>query len=375
MYYEIKPPANSPHQLSEWLSRRGESTLEAFHNMLAHFGNCGMKPSLADNLNLTGTARHNVTIRHKMRVSKLDQQTRNKMPAAWEMVVPYFNHSELQHINNLAKEKGAKTLPFKDVEPLVEDTGEVFFHKYFEWLQKTNPPNDPKIDCCLCPPCVLEEANSGSPTGQPAAPEALLLRQTPAENQVRTGGQAPVLEPVATLQPAETPIPTSRGQPPSLQRPSVLPNQQPARQLPLLQQPTEIAPQTQPAPHQQVALPLPFNNQPTAADLRCQRLAHHPLCEHQHYPQQHPTHYQQNQFPSPQCHQAQLLPACFMQPHLWSQFNNRMGTNECCCPKFQRYSQRGRIGRPPHNRNCQRRSRNRAVPGSSINGGAGQTDV
>ena len=55
MHDVIPPSPNSPHQLNECLSRRGESCLESFHLMLAHFGNCGVRTSLADNLNLTGT--------------------------------------------------------------------------------------------------------------------------------------------------------------------------------------------------------------------------------------------------------------------------------------------------------------------------------
>ena len=38
MYEAIGPSPNSTHQLNEYISRRGESCLEAFHLMLAHFG-------------------------------------------------------------------------------------------------------------------------------------------------------------------------------------------------------------------------------------------------------------------------------------------------------------------------------------------------
>jgi len=65
MYDVIQPSPNASHQLKECLSRRGELCLESFHLMLPHFGNCGMRSTLTDNLNLTGTARHNLTIRHK----------------------------------------------------------------------------------------------------------------------------------------------------------------------------------------------------------------------------------------------------------------------------------------------------------------------
>ena len=57
MYDKIPPNPNSKHGLTEYLSKRGESKLEAFHDRFAHFANCGMRDSLADNLNLAGTAR------------------------------------------------------------------------------------------------------------------------------------------------------------------------------------------------------------------------------------------------------------------------------------------------------------------------------
>ena len=64
MYQTILPNPNSTHQLTEYLSLRGESKLEVFHDRFAHFANCGMRESLADSLNLAGTARYNLTIRH-----------------------------------------------------------------------------------------------------------------------------------------------------------------------------------------------------------------------------------------------------------------------------------------------------------------------
>ena len=43
MYDVIQPSINSSHQLKECISHRGESCLESFHLMLAHFGYCGMR--------------------------------------------------------------------------------------------------------------------------------------------------------------------------------------------------------------------------------------------------------------------------------------------------------------------------------------------
>jgi hypothetical protein len=66
MYEVISPNPKSSHGLNEYLSRRGESNLESFHLLLAHFGNSGMRESLADNLILTKTARYNLSVRHKL---------------------------------------------------------------------------------------------------------------------------------------------------------------------------------------------------------------------------------------------------------------------------------------------------------------------
>ena len=109
------PNPNSPHGLKECLSRHGESNLESFHLMLAHFGNTGVRESLADNLNLTDTARHNLQMWHKLLLSHLtDENTlRSKTPTGWETVVSYFNHSELSYTNDLAMAAGVQQVPFQ----------------------------------------------------------------------------------------------------------------------------------------------------------------------------------------------------------------------------------------------------------------------
>jgi hypothetical protein len=64
------------------------------------------------------------------------------MPAAWETIVPYFNHSELAWVNEPAHKAGAQYVPFVHVEPLAEDTGERFFSEYLQWLQTTKMKYD-----------------------------------------------------------------------------------------------------------------------------------------------------------------------------------------------------------------------------------------
>ena len=144
---------NSPHGMKEYLSRRGESNLEAFHLMLAHFGNTGMRESLADNLNLTSTAHYNLKIRHKQSLtgSLTDENTPKKIPAAWETVVSYFNHSELTYINTLAAAVRL-VAPFPNAEKLPADNGERFFSEYLSWIKAVKPTND-EHDMCLCFAC------------------------------------------------------------------------------------------------------------------------------------------------------------------------------------------------------------------------------
>jgi len=154
MYFVIQPNPNAEHQLKEHLSRRGESSLESFHLMLAHFGNCGMRTTLADNLNLTGTARHNLTIRHKLRLTSLTEGSRKKIPVAFEGVVSFFNHSELACINAIATAAGASphNVPFTHVEPLIPDNGERFFSEYITWMNETKPRCDLQSRC-VCKAC------------------------------------------------------------------------------------------------------------------------------------------------------------------------------------------------------------------------------
>jgi hypothetical protein len=158
MYQTIPLNPNSPHKLNEYLSRWGESGLEAFHLLLAHhFANCGMHSSLADNLNLTGTARYNLGVQHKLNLMRRNMERCKVMPAAWEGVVPYFNHSQLHWVNELAVAAGV-TEPFSNVEKLRKDTGEHFFSEYIVWLNETKPTFDSR-DCCLCSDCRLQQSN------------------------------------------------------------------------------------------------------------------------------------------------------------------------------------------------------------------------
>jgi len=223
MYDTIKPSPNSRHGLTECLSRRGESNLESFHLLLAHFGNNGMRASLADNLNLTGTARYNLQVRHKLRLSRKPQETRAMLPSSWETIVPYCNHSELAFVNDLAVKAGV-VIPFAEVEPLIKDNGERFFSEYLSWLRKEKPKQD--VDgLCLCSTCT--------PTGTIPSMinDRVDVQPTPIHIQ---GSVAPSNVPARRQTETETPLPiptlTSPPRIPTVSRPQPI-------LLPICQQP------------------------------------------------------------------------------------------------------------------------------------------
>jgi hypothetical protein len=189
MYDVIRPNPNSPHGLNEYMSRRGESNLESFHLMLAHFGNTGMRESLADNLNLTGTARYNLHVRFKLELTKCDRanvRDRAKIPAGWETVLEYFNHTELAFINQLATKAGLSVVPFPQAEALPPDNGERFFSEYLAWRKQHKPKTDTN-DLCLCKGCcpIIVEGESLPPVHDPAESNEDSRVRNEGENQLQ----------------------------------------------------------------------------------------------------------------------------------------------------------------------------------------------
>ena len=156
MYCEIPPSPRSSNQLVEYVPLRGESKLESFHDNLTHFANCGMRETLADALNLAGTAQYNRAIRHKMRIMTKSQEERSVVPAGWEMVVSFGNACKTNMINILASMSGASRPPFPEVEKLPEDTGERFFSEYLETRKEIRQqvPKHPLNDRCQCRKCA-----------------------------------------------------------------------------------------------------------------------------------------------------------------------------------------------------------------------------
>jgi hypothetical protein len=158
IYIEIRAKPDSQHQLSEWLSTRGESKLESFHDNLAHFGNTGMDAELADSLNLAGTARYNMKVRLKHALITGEVQPDPNLPVYWQKVVNHWDHSELEKINQLAHDAEATNLPFQNLELLNEDNGERFFSVYLkqEKERQQSTYNDPRSDHCQCDKCAAD---------------------------------------------------------------------------------------------------------------------------------------------------------------------------------------------------------------------------
>ena len=207
---EMPAHPKSKHQLSEFLSKRGESKLESCHDRLAHFANCGMRDTLADNLNLAGTARHNLSIRHKRSFLTPEKTAENpsewmenrlKTPAAWEKVAPCFNHTELSCVNAMANAVGCGA-PFPHAEPLPSDNGEKFFSQCMTTLKQISKKRGQEGEC-LCELC------DGSGHDFPVAPTPPRMKNTQQQTAVTTvvvettNNQQTIRQPTAAAAPPQ----------------------------------------------------------------------------------------------------------------------------------------------------------------------------
>jgi len=320
----IEPSPYSPHQLKEYLSRRGESCLESFHDNLSHFANCGMRGSLADNLHLTGTARYNLTMRHKRRLTSscltplsLQNPQRKKIPAAFEGTASFFNHSELSHINQMAIDAGMSpnNLPFDAVETLPVDNGERFFSEYLSWHRSTKPKNDLQGQC-LCNMCTTTTTETSSNEQDPKINNNA---NTGASFDVTAAGVANPVAPAAQEVNQNTPART------------VVPQMQVARQQ-VLQRPNDPPPQQQ---HCQYPM------QPQHASTQQ---------THQHYQPVMMMGYYNHQY-------AAQLP--WIMPPTYTMPQQHARPSPFCCGRYRHwFNTPNRRGRPPHEDHCHRHGAN-----------------
>ena len=206
MYREVKPPANSKHGLSEWISFRGESKLESWHDNVAHFANSGMNRELCDVLNLAGTARYNLTIRHRLKTHHATPENED-MPVQWRQEVSFWNQTELAFINKLAQEAGADYVPFVDIEVLPPDNGERFFSEYLQQRKEisTAHPNH-LLDTCPCATCTGTR-KSPPPAAAPAPEPAVQHRPPQLPPPARPQQQLQAPAPARRRPPAPPPPP------------------------------------------------------------------------------------------------------------------------------------------------------------------------
>ena len=316
----MHPNPNAPHQLKECLSRRGESCLESFHLMLAHFGNCGMRTSLADNLNLTGAARHNLSMRTKRRLIDLtleNTEARRKTPAAHESVITFFNDAELLHVNQIAIQAGTSphNLPFKCVEDLPADNGERFFSEHLTHMRQNRPRHD--VNCrCLCDECGVTAAvlPQQSKDQQDQTDHTTMkeigeeVGAMPPANEINNSANQQLMNVLAP----ETQINNKRTQ---------QHQQQPTQQRQVQQHMQQQLQQCHQQPHPSVAHQW-ANHEPV--NMLCcspmtQQLPHHP----------------------PQC-----------TPWIVTQHMTAAGTAFCCSRCRSWHNRVGRRGRPPHDGHC-----------------------
>jgi len=107
-------------------------------------------------------------------------------------MVSHWNHTELACINRLAQTAGCAP-PFDHVEPLVNDTGEVFFSEHLGWLKKEQPKSDDN-DICLCMKCD-EKGATHVPKQQPTQTATL-----PATNHANNMSNVPAAQQVTPMQ-------------------------------------------------------------------------------------------------------------------------------------------------------------------------------
>ena len=92
------PNSRTRHLMRKKKLLRCELHLESFHDQLAHFANTSSWEGLADYLNLIGTCRHNIWMRHCICWNGLTAD--DQVGVDYFAKEPqYYNHSELAVIN------------------------------------------------------------------------------------------------------------------------------------------------------------------------------------------------------------------------------------------------------------------------------------
>ncbi|CAJ1969818.1 unnamed protein product [Cylindrotheca closterium] len=148
--------SSAEHGLTEWRSSRAESSLEKFHELLAHFANIGCKSEFANALIARGTAEHNVGARWRYDcMVQCQQGSRLPHPEYVDQTPIFMDHSLLDHLNQQSTSLGFDAL-FKECQvPEVGNEKEVFFSNYCTDQMERNKQEGTvaSTKVCLCDDC------------------------------------------------------------------------------------------------------------------------------------------------------------------------------------------------------------------------------
>ena len=156
MYGTTFPTTRMKHCLTMKPSLRGESHVESAQGQQQHFANVGMADKNADQYILRGTARGNARIRQKLLWNELPTESRERIPAQFRGEPLHFDHLLLDSINKKVAETGATWVPFRDVFPILQDTGEQFLSAYKnqQRVRQKEEPVHTKNNRCQCALCA-----------------------------------------------------------------------------------------------------------------------------------------------------------------------------------------------------------------------------
>lgn len=155
MYNEFPPPPGARHTCKTFQSMRPESNLELFHRILEHCANGGMNHMMAHIISMQGICEMNLKKRETHRFSMMSASERNQIHTAFKGIPFHFDESRLCVVNERAFAVGLPK-PFPYAENLGVDNGERFLWEYFEAQQRREKNGTAPCrvnERCPCPLC------------------------------------------------------------------------------------------------------------------------------------------------------------------------------------------------------------------------------
>jgi hypothetical protein len=165
LYKAMLPAVGSKSQLPIYIGAHfTKAKVESFHGGHgALHANTGCSDDYGNYLMLLGTGLHNVNIRYRLQVQRMDLDGRAGIPYAHREAATHPNHPRLHWISKLGCKAGLKEDAHTNVYDIVEDTGEQFFMACLKQQQaRNNQHASDELGFCTCRDCkrVLEQAQS-----------------------------------------------------------------------------------------------------------------------------------------------------------------------------------------------------------------------